>query len=199
MDIYLLRHAESNANKMGFLSSENNDQLTDKGIEQSNQIINELCCLNIDHILCSPLQRAINTVNPYSCEAGLNIEIVPCLAEGQLILDERVEVENPIYIKSKNGYKQPIEKETKNQFLGRVAEAAKVIKSKSIPRLLVVTHGHMIRELINNLLGLRERVRFPHDNCGLSCISNASDSGLHSVKYINRNISSNKTNAHGKI
>ena len=37
--------------------------------------------------------------------------------------------------------------------------------------VLMVTHGHFIREMLNLMLDLRHIRRFPHNNCGMTMVS----------------------------
>ncbi len=184
MEIYLLRHAETEANKKGCLSSHADDMLTDRGLEQANNIVDELNNLNAQSILCSPYPRAIQTIMPFSNSSSLEIEVHPCLAEGQLVLESSLLAEPPEY---SGGY--PIKNETKGQFIGRSKQAVELILNQEKDTVLVVSHGHMIRELLNILLNTTHKVRFPHANCGLSCVSIGKNPV---VQYINHVLCSRK-------
>jgi len=185
MDIFLLRHSESESNSKGVLSSFSDDPLTKNGQKQAREIVEVLSHLGIESILCSPFPRALETIIPFSKVSGLRVETHECLAEGQLVLDSSVKSQVPEYSKS-NGY--PIQNETVGQFVGRAKLAAELILSQAEQTILVVSHGHMIRELLNIFLKTNEKVRFPHSNCGLSRIS----AGKHfTIQYLNRDISSN--------
>jgi broad specificity phosphatase PhoE len=185
MNIYLLRHAETKENINGMLSSTSGDTLSGRGIEQSMTIVDKLQPLNIDRILCSPYPRAVKTIEPYSNKVNKTIEVHPCLAEGQLILEASTQQEHPTYELVASDYRYPIKSETAGQFLSRAKEATNLILAQNKSNILVVSHGHMIREILNNMLVSNFKLRFPHDNCGLSCIS--TDTNIM-VKYINRNI-----------
>ena len=180
MFIYFLRHAETKSNRNESLSSCNEDSLTPEGLKHAKAIVGELMELQVEKILCSPYSRAIDTITPFSTTSQLLLEIHPCLAEGQLILDNAYEAENPEYCLDGT---HPVEDETPGQFLGRAKAADILIRSQNSQNILVVTHGHMIRELMNIQLNTGKKIRFPHDNCGLSCIF----VGEHiQLKYANR-------------
>ena len=49
--------------------------------------------------------------------------------------------------------------------------------------ILLLTHGNLIRELLNLLLDCRHTVRFSHDNTGITCISR---NGCWRLHYANR-------------
>lgn len=189
MEIFLLRHAETESNRAGSLSSGCEDTLTQFGHWQAQAIVGGLMELGIKAILCSPYSRALNTIEPFAQAASLPVVVHPCLAEGQLILDNSVSHEEPVYAPHASGYLYPAKNEQAGAFLRRVMQAQEVIFSQSASKILVVTHGHMIRELLNRFLALPTKTRFPHDNCGLSHVSVGE---VNTISFLNRAIYSNK-------
>ena len=185
MTIYLLRHAETESNKQGALSSISEDPLTVRGHEQAKLIVEELMNLKISRVLCSLYPRAIDTVSPFLKANSLKIELVANLAEGQLVLDSKIGHETPEYFESAMGKKYPIANETAEQFLGRAIEVAEMLSCFAQENVLVVSHGHMIRELLNIFQSTRKKTRYPHDNCGLSCIELSS---TPVVKFLNHRL-----------
>jgi len=183
MDIFLLRHAETESNRKGLLSSFSEDPLTDKGVAQSFDIVDSLEKLEIQTILCSPYLRALETIKPFSRAVGMEIEMHRSLAEGQLVLDTSVKPINPSYCKVSD---HPILDETQEQFVGRAFSAAQFILNQKNNRILVVSHGHMIRELLNIFIKPVEKMRFPHENCGITKLSIGENQMIH---YINRELS----------
>lgn len=190
MDIFLLRHAETESNRTGSPASGSEDALTEYGHWQAQAIIDGLMELEIEAVLCSPYSRALDTVEPFAQAASLPVVVHPCLAEGQLILDNSVSHEEPLYTPHVSGYLHPTKNEHAGAFLSRVMQAQKIIVSQSASKVLVVTHGHMIRELLNRLLALPVKTRFPHENCGLSLVSVGE---VNTVGFLNRTMCSNQT------
>lgn len=182
MDIFLLRHAETESNRDGSLSSMAEEELTDFGSKQAVAIVDVLGSLGIQAILSSPYPRALKTIEPFSIVSKIKIQVHGCLAEGQLVLDASQEYEQPVY-SGTNHY--PLHSETKGQFIGRVRQAFELILSQKEEKILVVSHGHMIRELLNLFFKTTHKVRYPHSNCGLSLVS----TGEYPVaRYINREL-----------
>lgn len=142
--------------------------MTQYGLEQANSIVPELDRLEVECILSSPYPRALKTIAPFSRASGLQVHTHGCFAEGQLVLDSNLKIQEPKY-EPNNGY--PIQDEAKGQFLGRAIEASQMLRNQRNSNILVVSHGHMIRELINIFIQSSIKVRFPHDNCGLTHIS----------------------------
>ena len=149
-------------------------------------IVDELIGLEIRTILCSPYPRAVKTIMPFSEVSGLKVEVEGCLAEGQLVLDTALEGQPPEYVDT-NGY--PVKGETREQFIGRAKQAAELILKQDNDRVLVVSHGHLIRELLNIFLKTPNKIRFPHDNCGLSYVTLVEPTIVH---YANRALGANK-------
>ena len=189
MDVFLLRHAETETNRDGALATGSRDALTQHGHYQAQSITGSLLELEIECILCSPYPRALQTIQPFAEVAKIEVEVQPCLAEGQLLLTETPTREEPRYFHHMSGYDYPHENESPGAFMERVVQAKKLIDTQSHSRLLLVTHGHMLRELLNNMLALPHKTRFPHDNCGLSHVSVGD---VNMVSYINRPIFSNQ-------
>lgn len=169
--VYLLRHAETASNKAGQMSSCHEEPLTEHGHFQAKWIIKALLDLEIETVLCSPYPRALDTIEPFLAVSNVELRVSPCLAEGQLVLDDNVVGVDPVYEESPSGYLCPVVNETAGAFMSRVRQAVELIHAQSAAKVLVVTHGHMIRELLNGLLRLPTKTRFPHGNCGLSHVS----------------------------
>ena len=186
MHVFLLRHAETETNRDGALATGSCDELTQHGHNQARAIIGSLLELEIECILCSPYPRALQTIQPFAEVAKIGVEIHPCLAEGQLLLTETPAREEPKYFCHVSGHDYPHENESPGAFMERVVQAKKLIDTQPHSRLLVVTHGHMLRELLNSILALPRKTRFPHDNCGLSHVTVGN---VNMVNYINRPIS----------
>jgi broad specificity phosphatase PhoE len=185
MEIILIRHGEVEANLSEGLESGLEDELTPKGFLQALSMANALLPAEIGAILCSPLPRAVQTVEPFSKKAKLDIELVPGLAEGHLMLEDHIEPQAPEYYVHESIGQLPLESESHGQFFMRIKQSLDLIQQQDAKRVLVVSHGHAIREMINQLLELPKRVRFPHGNCHATSITL---SVTKMVNYINRNI-----------
>ncbi len=183
MEIILLRHGEVKENQDGKLSVENHSPLTETGVLQSHRITDVLLKQEISTVLVSPLLRAIDTIRPYCETSGHQIVVIPELSEGHLMLSKHIEPEQPEYTEEPTIGKVPITSESDGQFYSRARQAVKIILDQNAKCILVVTHGHMIRELLNQFLATTQRIRFPHGNCHASSISVSKDL---MVNYLNK-------------
>ncbi|MFD2176107.1 histidine phosphatase family protein [Veronia pacifica] len=186
MDIFLLRHAESISSQNGSFASDAGEPLTEKGYKDAERIVPLLSELDLDKVLCSPYLRARDTVAPFVRESGVDLTILPSLAEGQLVLDNiAISPEPADYILDESGELQPAKPETPGAFLSRVRQSVGSLLDNRDERILVVSHGHMIREILNVLMRVDTKIRFPHDNCGMSHLTLGNDFTCH---YINRTL-----------
>lgn len=194
MKIHLIRHAKTHANSKGLLICDPNEPLSEEGLKQAEKLCEYLKSLEITEIWCSPLPRAIQTIIPFLEQSKKKVILRPELAEGQLNLDSSVPSEEPSYKefalpdKFKPFYNNdgkiqiPILDETVGQFRGRVSEFIKAIKElKNIDSLLVVTHGHYIREFLNMFLECKNCFRFPIKNCSETLIEFSDDIIIHHI------------------
>lgn len=145
MDLYVVRHGRVISNDLKIVGSDD-EELTEKGIEQALSMNKELQDISFDVVYCSPVLRAIQTANI----------IVP---GKELILDARLAERNPgkmrgmsrkdIDIDSWNALgfdKTTYGAETLGAGLKRVKSFLEEIYSKDGDKtVLVVTHNFIIK------------------------------------------------------
>ena len=85
VDLYFIRHAESEANKKRILASRLPFPLTEEGREEASLIAGQLKeKARIDRIISSPLLRAVQTAEPFGRVFGLDVETDDRLTEHHL-------------------------------------------------------------------------------------------------------------------
>ena len=72
MHLYFIRHGESTSNYGELITGQHDVPLTERGREQARQAGKEILAkqIRIDHIICSPLERAVNTARLIAHEIG---------------------------------------------------------------------------------------------------------------------------------
>ncbi len=75
VEIYLLRHAESTANRLKILDSNTNTGLSKQGLKEAQELKKKLKQYRFDTIIISPLKRAWQTIKPYS-KTIKNVKII---------------------------------------------------------------------------------------------------------------------------
>lgn len=207
MNLLLVRHAESKGNASGDYSVLSHDSLSCQGEEQASSLA---CCLRMrdfDEIIVSPLQRALETIAPYFDATHQRAEIWPEIAEACWQEREEKPSESwntqpasvPDQIARFFAYRndealKPADPESFGQGLRRVHEAVQRIQemvAKPDHSVLMITHGHFIRELLNLILDTRRSVSFPHDNCGMTSLT---FDRVWSLNFCNRSIDMMRSN-----
>jgi len=159
--LYLLRHAQSEANLRGVLAGPDNSvNLSDRGRKQSVKVSKHLQNINFQEIYCSPISRCMQTIQPL---LGLKPSI-------QVIQEVKIQEMNygqwngkDLKALSKKRDWQSIQSspskftfpdgESFNQLRRRVSSFLTEISDKDGP-LLVVSHGDVIKMMLACTLDL---------------------------------------------
>jgi len=81
MEIYVVRHGQTEYNVKNIFQGHVNVPLNEVGIQQAKETANKFVGKKIDKILVSPLERAIQTASYISQVTGVKISIEPRLIE----------------------------------------------------------------------------------------------------------------------
>ncbi len=80
--VLLVRHGRSTANTGGILAGRTPGvHLDDHGNAQADQVAERLTGITVDRLICSPLERCLQTVTPFATATNLTIEVEDRLAE----------------------------------------------------------------------------------------------------------------------
>jgi len=186
MKLLIVRHAESQGNATGDYSSLTADSLSPRGERQARALVEGLTRLRIDRVVVSPRLRALQTIAPYLEAANRQAEIWPEAAEA-CWHGEREEASGSwrpgptslpddlarLFSYREDNPVEPAHPESFGEGLARVHETVQLLRplgDRDIT-LLMVTHGHFIRELLNLLLETPELAEFPHDNTGMTSLT----------------------------
>ena len=171
--LYVIRHGQVDINVKGQLNGRNESILTDIGIEQAKNAIDEIKNLDIDLIICSPLIRTKQTCNI------INIDNKP------VIYDERIleRDTNSMMYKIKNDVdlnlfydcnKQIIFEDCEGygSVIKRVKDFLKDIKNKYTNKnIIVVTHGDVCEAIycvLNNDYNVESFLKHYPKNCEIT-------------------------------
>lgn len=146
MEIYLVRHGETEWNKRGLLCGRTDIPLNEKGIRQAQALIEEVKKAEIELILTSPLQRAVHTAEIIS-QSEIQVIREPLLMEqdfglleGHIMLDEEC-------LKYRNNFFYPFpEGESVAMVAHRALNLLERIKADyREKKILLVSHGAFCR------------------------------------------------------
>jgi broad specificity phosphatase PhoE len=184
MKLWIIRHAESKGNATGNYSTAVSDSLSDKGREQAAALGQCLAPRTFDRILVSPLLRTMETVTPYLHMTQQRAELWPEIAEACWHPEREAPTNTwrtqPAPLSSaasrlfdyRDGAAiRPAHPESFGEGLRRVRVALDRLEALGEDRdasVLMVTHGHFIRELLNLMLDTDTIREFTHDNGGIT-------------------------------
>ena len=153
LKIYLARHGQDVDNASRILNGRRNEPLSDKGIEQANEVAGKIKATGIrfDHVYSSPLQRAYKTAEIITDTLGISKpEVLPDLVErdfGIMTGQPQSKIEemcSPDIIKSDTiiYFLNPEGAETFPQLVERAKKLLDTLKDKhKDENILLVTHG----------------------------------------------------------
>ncbi|MFA7075534.1 MAG: histidine phosphatase family protein [Candidatus Izemoplasmatales bacterium] len=171
-EIYLLRHAETDANKNYIVQGRMDNPINQTGINQAVNTGKFLKKLNInfDLVISSPLKRAYKTASLIN--HGM-LHSHPIIIDRNLI--ERnfgdydgKKITDDYYDLTRNGLIPNMEtdEELESRVVKTLTEIAKKYENK---RLLIVTHSHVIKALLNKYVEDFTYMNYLH-NCSLNRI-----------------------------
>lgn len=174
MNIYLVRHGETEGNVTGTLMGGRLDfPLTEKGVLQAKDCGSSLEGIKFDKVFCSKNQRAIDTfelLNVFSDE----VEFMDVLKEqdygsitGERLVDIPKEIDDlffadPYNFKHEGG-------ESFNELINRVSIFLDQLVDCDFENILVITHANVIKAIVANIYGMRkEAMSLNVKNCSVS-------------------------------
>ncbi len=142
--LYFIRHCKAEG-------QEENAVLTLEGEASANDLVSVLEKLQIDYLISSPFQRAIQTIQPFSFKAGLQIHT----HEG---LGERILSKEPLYdwlVQLKKTFEDKDLTfpggESSREALDRILNVVNEVSGiNSVKNVGIVSHGNIMSLLINH-------------------------------------------------
>ncbi len=179
--LYLVRHGETEWNKISRIQGKTDTELSDKGIKQAELLAKRLACEDIDYIYSSSLKRALRTAEIIKSYKKCGIvksdkyhEI--CLGpwEGMTIneIKEKYSEHFRVYSEDPANFNLP-GAETFLDLSERTYSAIKeIVSCHKGSNILVVSHGTAIKAAIIRILGidLKNYTKFKVDNASISII-----------------------------
>ncbi|MBY0357546.1 MAG: histidine phosphatase family protein [Candidatus Obscuribacterales bacterium] len=175
INLYLLRHGETEFSKGGGFCGNTDIALTESGKQMAEQFADAYDKFPWQDIYCSPSKRAVDTALPLATRLGLELKKRDGLKEidyGEwegLTLEYVLEHQGAEYAKweSEPGWNSPPGGETAYEIASRAMRViSEVIETHKKGNVLVVSHKATIRIIICNLLGIelgryRDRIDIP--------------------------------------
>lgn len=176
--LLLARHGQTDWNERRIIQGQQDRPLTLKGFNQRKNLFFLLNPISLDRIVCSTLQRTIQTVSPISIEKNIALEKKVELNEVKLGIFEGQHKDNFSDEFSRNCYQTFLDDEVNVILPGggenlvmvdeRVRPLAQDLRDRvlSSGHTLVVGHRNVNKMLIKNLLGLtlEQGFQVEHEN-----------------------------------
>lgn len=142
MKLYFARHGQTDTNKQAVNqpSAGNDEALNDLGIQQANELAEQLKGVKFDVLISSPLKRSLQTAEIVNKHHDLEIIIDDAWRELPANGYVDINIWNDLFDFSKNASAENIEPLT--DFFKRVYDALdKLVTENSDKTVLVVSHG----------------------------------------------------------
>lgn len=195
MNIYLLRHGQTNLNKNGKFQSAVDKDLNEIGKKQAKLLGKRIQKYHIDIIYSSDLKRVVETSEILNNYLDTEIIIKEELREinmgawDALTIEERY-INNEDYAKEWHKHLADLpypDGECGQDVCNRVKKIIEHIKKQQYENVAIVTSGGTIAILLCELLGLEQYKRFSMeiDNCSISIVNYDILNNKQIVKCIN--------------
>ena len=184
VDILLMRHAEASSSHMGSEVISSEPSLTPLGRKQALRAAAFLQHVGIERIYCSPMLRSLETAALVGNVLSFRPYVWPLLAERGLgganpglRRSEILEMFPQVYLPpevDEDGWARHWDGETPEQLDARMskvkAELFERARTDDLSCILCVGHGGSMSALLRHFFGVRpdSRLRFVHDNCGIT-------------------------------
>lgn len=166
MELYVIRHGETNMGKNRIIATEN-EPLNNNGIQQAINVGKELNKLDIDLIYCSPIERAKHTLKLLNLDKNIPIIIENRLKERDMGIYEEVSF-NDLDWKKFWGYNSDLEYyglESMKSVYERISNFLDELKIKEYNKnILIVAHGGVLRAIQWYFNGI-DNALFTCENC----------------------------------
>lgn len=166
--IFLIRHGESTSDIEDRFGGDYDDQLTEKGIKQSQELAGKLAGKGIEVIFVSPRFRALETARTVAVKLKVELKIVEDLRERNrwgiltgMVKSEAVE-KYPELVKLLPDTRSTLPAgEAYEPFKERILKALDSILNCEFKTIGIITHGGPIRLIFREILKLGELKELP--------------------------------------
>lgn len=168
MRLVLIRHAHSEANAAGILSGRlPNVHLTEKGVEQSEQLAVRLGKFPVSNLRISPMERCFETISPW-----INLIVLPNNPKFEPIIDQELtEVDygswsgKKLAVLSRNKMWKIVQESPSRMYFPKGEGIAQMqsramksvheaVSSKTNGAAVIVSHGDVIKSIVASALGM---------------------------------------------
>jgi len=194
MNIYLVRHGETDYNKENLLMGQLDIPLNELGLSQAEKVGKVLESKKISKIYTSNLQRASKTAEIIRNTQSVQLDLIPNFREHTLGKMDGMKWSSEWDEMEKNEFEERILREGGESFAhfeNRIWDTfVKITVNHSIDEnLLIITHGGCIRLIVMKILQATEEIfsNLSIDNCSITKIVHLPHRKTHKYRIININ------------
>ncbi len=194
MNIFLVRHGETDYNKDHLLMGQLDIPLNELGLSQAEKVSRVLKNKKISIIYSSDLQRASKTAEIIKNTQNIPLELIPNFREHTLGKMDGMKWSQEWEDMEKNEFEEIILMENGESFAhfeSRIWDTfVKITENHSIDEnLLIITHGGCIRMIIMKILHATEEIfsNLSIDNCSITKIVHLPQRKTQKYRIININ------------
>ena len=191
MEIYILRHAETDYNKKGIIQgSEVDSNINSTGILQSDKFYSKYKDIEFDKVFVSNLKRTYQTVKNFIETNNIPFEKLKEFNEiswgvnqgkNDDLKDYKKLIDTWLDGELDNKFERG---ESPNEMVIRLVEGFKYIISHNLERVLLCIHGRALRILLSEVLDkdLTKMDKYPHSNTGLYIMKYVDEENVRIMK-----------------
>jgi broad specificity phosphatase PhoE len=193
MKVYLIRHGQTTGDVEDRYGGSYDDELTEKGKGQAQELANKLSDSGIEVLYCSPLKRALQTAEILKNKLGCEIKIIDNLKERNKngILSGMTKTEamakSPELVQKLKDYRNQIDgAESQEDFVERIKTAIGEITSiENYSKIGIVTHGGPIWAVFRDIMNDNGIIEVK--DCGYAVLNKKDQKltleKLHGIEY----------------
>ncbi len=148
--LFVVRHGESEANKLGIDAGPRDYPLTKKGVREAQFVTKALSKVRINAVYSSPVFRAVETAKILAAPHKLKLKTLEELTEAKIKKKFIGKKGRHHILTTPEAFD-----ETNKDLLDRTCKAIEIIKREAEGNVLVVSHGDVITAMLENVVERR--------------------------------------------
>jgi len=187
MELLIVRHARPEEQVLEGQAAD--PGLTDIGHKQAAAVAEYLSTVHIDHVVSSPMLRALQTAAPLAAMRDDEVEVIDDLKESDHDSNEYLPVEENrqhFIDQFKNDPDSMFGSDGREAFIGRVVPAFKKLAMDHAGKTVAIfCHGMVTAAFVADVLGIDDVFAVTPDYTGLTRVKASADRGIYSLRSFN--------------